>query len=568
MTRVTLGVTLGIVAFTALAARQSDAQIPVDTDTVGAPFFPNRSSVENGWLSRFNLDREPQGGRSRGMGGTGMATPGGADAHVYNPAAILGMNSLEVGAEFKLYSGNGSALKFPETLQITPTDELEASNYRVNPRGASSYNSLNIGLPVTLIGKLAAFALSYRRVALTGYGDESRVSLQGSLTSNAEAIYGEEDLPRHGMDAFTFTIARKVAEPVNIGLNFNWQGGTLKRGTETGISILGNVFASGSSSFEQDVSGFNFDAGTSLHFGQLKIGGAVYLGHDLRFRNGSERITTLPAAPNFDSRLLVLGQPLDHDLSVPTMFSGGVAYDVSDRLSVAADFHYRPWGHSWITRTRVEPFVGFADPADPTTYFMTLIPATDTANWNALADAGLIENPDLKEETFWSGLPNTHSLRGGVEYFFKKTPDFDFPVRAGLRLENMPQRNIEIPSVDPRATGEAAYTGAIQLYYESLQADPGCQSAGCNTYRDFLKHIAEFNYLQFLSDDPVGTTTISLGAGVRISEFSADLTLERTDFKVARFFLSNFDPLLNPVPSTTFESQSILNIVFSTKMRF
>jgi hypothetical protein len=566
MPRILIGlVLLGLPGF---MATRSEAQAVVTTDTVGAPLFPDRTAAENGWLSRFNLDREPLGGRSRAMGGTGMAMPGDAEAHVYNPAAILGMSAIQVAAEFKLYSGHGSALSFPAQLQVTATDYLDASDYRVKPRGASSYNALSFGVPVTLVGNRGAFALTYRRVALTGYGDESRVQLQGALTSNAQATYGEEDLPRNGMDAVTFSAARAIIPQADLGVNFNWEGGTLKRSTSTSIAVLGNVFGSGSSSFTQDVSAFSFDAGTMLHFGSLQLGGSLYLGHDLHFRQGEERITTIPAAPTFDHRLLVIGHPLDHDLGVPTMFSVGSSYRLNPRITFAADFLYRPWGHSWITRTRVEPFIGFADPADPSTYFFTLIPATDTERWNALANAGLISDPSIKEETFWSGLPNTHSLRVGGEYYVKKSAKFDFPVRLGLRLENMPQRNLVIPSVDPSATGDKAYTGAVALYYQSLQTDPGCASGACQAQRDYLKRMAEFNYLNFLGDHPVGTTTITTGFGVRISEWSADLTLERTSFKVERFFLSNFDPLLNPSSSTTFESQTLLNIVFSTTMRF
>jgi len=566
MSRILAG--LFFVGLLGLFSSYCDAQTNVEVDTVSAPLFPDRTAAENGWLSRFNLDREPLGGRSRAMGGTGVAVPGGAESHVYNPAAILGLNSLEVGSEFKIYSGHGSALAFPDQLQVTATDYLDASDYRVKPRGASSYNSLSLGVPVSLFGKQAAFALTYRRVALTGYGDESRVQLQGALTSNAQAIYGEEDLPRQGMDAVSFTVARSIIPQADLGINLNWEGGTLKRNTSTSVAVLGNVFASGSASFEQNVSAFSIDGGTTMHFGPLRVGGSVYLGHDLHFRNGEERITTIPAAPTFDHRLLILGRPLDQDLSVPTMFSVGTSYDLNHRVTLAADFLYRPWGHSWITRTRVEPFVGFLDPADPTTYFFALIPATDTERWNQLAAAGQISEPEIKEDSFWSGLPNTHSIRIGGEYFVKKSAKFEFPVRAGVRLENMPQRNLYIPSVDPSATGDKAYTGAIQLFYQSLQTDPGCQTGQCQAQKDYLKRMAEFNYLNFLSDQPVGTTTITMGFGVRISEWSADLTLERTDFKVQRFFLSNFDPLLNPTPALTFESQSILNLVFSAHMRF
>jgi hypothetical protein len=284
-----------------VVATRSDAQAPpVTTDTVSAPIFPDRTSAENGWLSRFNLDREPLGGRSRAMGGTGQAVRGGAESHVYNPAAILGLSAFEVGAEFKVYSGHGSALSFPAQLQVTDTDFLDASEYRVKPRGASSYEALTLGVPVTLFGSRAAFALTYRRVALTGYGDESRVQLQGSLTSNAQATYGEEDLPKHGMDAVTFSMARSIIPQADLGVNFNWEGGTLKRSTSASVAVLGNVFAGGSASFEQSVSAFSIDGGTMLHFGPLRLGGSVYLGHDMHFRQGEERNSTIPEAPTFD----------------------------------------------------------------------------------------------------------------------------------------------------------------------------------------------------------------------------------------------------------------------------
>jgi hypothetical protein len=68
--------------------------------------------------------------------------------------------------------------------------------------------------------------------------------------------------------------------------------------------------------------------------------------------------------------------------------------------------------------------------------------------------------------------------------------------------------------------------------------------------------------------DPVKASTITLGIGVRVSEWSADFTIERTGFKYDRFFLSPFDPLLNPILPVARENRSFLNLTFSTTMRF
>jgi hypothetical protein len=66
----------------------------------------------------------------------------------------------------------------------------------------------------------------------------------------------------------------------------------------------------------------------------------------------------------------------------------------------------------------------------------------------------------------------------------------------------------------------------------------------------------------------VKTHTFTFGLGVRIQNFSADLGVERISYDTDRFFLQDFDPILNPLPALVQEKRSLMNLTFATRMRF
>jgi hypothetical protein len=546
-----LGTLLGLVLAAAAAA-----QTTVVTDTLRSGDVPERSSWEQRYLSQFNMDREPQGGREIAMGGTGIASAGGPESYVLNPASILGVLRPQLTAEAKILAGGAKGTSVPSRLDLGGGNFLDASNYRIHARQGFTYHNLSLGVPVVMLGSRGALGLSYHRMDLTGRQDETRVELQGAITNQQQATFGSGDLPDQGMDAITVTAARKITPFADLGVNLNWMSGELRRKRDIGVSVLGFELYGGSLDFRQNVSGFNVDAGTRFEFGPLSLGGTVLLSHDLKFTGAKAEIRPLPDPTAPTERTLILSNPVDHTLSVPTMIGLGGSYKLSDRATLAADYWIRPWNKSTITRTRLEPFVGFADPADSSTYGFVLIPADNDSLWNLYSP--YIDNPQNREESFNAGLWNTNSIRVGAEYFMAKREGFEMPVRVGFRKERRTVTGISLADLDL-----AGYQQLINDYWHAVLDD----APNKGDLEAKLKKAAESGPSVF-QGAPVSAKTLSLGIGFRIEEFGLDLTYERTSYNLDTYFLQDFDPILNPQPALVSEHRSLTNIVLSTSMRF
>jgi hypothetical protein len=546
-----LGSVLGI-----LLAATAGAQTPVTTDTLTSGEFPERSAWEQRYLSQFNMDREPQGGREIAMGGTGIASAGGPESYVLNPAAILGVLRPQLTAEAKILAGGAKGINVPSRLDLGQGNFLDASNYRIHARQGFTYHNLSLGIPVVMLGNRGALGLSYHRVALTGRQEETRVELEGSITNQQAATFGLGDLPDQGMDAITVTAARKITSFADLGVNLNWMSGTLERSKQIGVSVLGFELYGGSLNFSQDVSGFNVDAGTRLEFGPLSLGGTLLMSHDLKFTGAKAVIRPLPDPTDPGKRTLIDSNPVDNTLSVPTMVGLGGAYRVGDRLTLAADYWLRPWNKATISRTRLEPIVGFADPADSSTYGFVLIPADNDSLWNLYSPS--IDNPQNKTDTFNAGLWNTNSIRLGAEYFLVKREDLQIPVRVGFRKERRTVTGVALSD-----TLIAHYQKLINDYWHAVLDDSPNKTALENE----LKRAAESGPSVF-QGDPVSAKTISLGIGFQIQEWEVDLSWERTSYDVQTYFLQDFDPVLNPQPAVVAEHRSLTNLVLSASMRF
>jgi hypothetical protein len=570
---------LALISLVAIAPA-AFAQGTVTVDTLTSAEFPERTSWENGFLSRFAMDRVPLGGRATGMGGAGLAILSGPEYQALNPAAILGVRRPELEAEGKIFSGSAGSVRVPDELDLGGGQSLRANNYRTQPRQSFSHNSLSFGLPVMLLGNRGVLAATYRRVASTGSADETRVELRGPLTNEADATYGFGDLPEDGMDAVTVGVAREITDFFDLGLGLNWQSGTLVRDTDIGVAVFGFEILNAFSEFSQDVSSFNVDLGGRLEIGRFDFGGAVYLGHDLDFTNANVRIKPVPDPQNPSVEFLVLSQPLDHSISVPLMYGLGAAVEPVERLTVAADFYARPWTKAEITRDDQVPVIGFLDPfigdsdttispGDPGSYFFQLNTPEDP------------EGNKLKE-TFSAGLDNTHSFRVGLEYLLVQDEGFTLPIRFGFRTENFTMNNIVIPDfqglehlvIDP-VTGDTTgvtrsvdYLELIEDYFEALkEAAMGNQSPYLAEIEGQLESIAERNHMDF-QGEPISTTAFTFGVGVTIDNFGADLTFERVSYDTDRFFLQDFDPLLNPIPAMVEERRNLINVSFATRMQF
>lgn len=541
LVRALLCVSLVTVASTAAA------QVAVTVDTVQVP---ERSSYEDGYLSRFSMDRTVPGARARAMGGAGLALLGGAESQGLNAAAILGITSPQLESEVKVTSGGASVRYVPTLLQLGENQTLTARNYRIRPREDLEYSSLALGIPVVMLGNRGALALTYRRSADSGAQDETRVELRGPITNQADATFGLGDIPTEGMDAISVAAARRITDWFDVGVNVNWQSGMIKRKKDVGVAVFGFEILSSSTDFQQEVSGSNIDLGgrleiplrdlIGLNMGPLTLAGTMYLSHDLKFQGARATVRPLPDPQDPGQQTLIRSRPLDHTLSVPTLYGFGAGLEVNDRLTLAADLWLRPWDKATITRARIDPVVGFADPADSSTYYFQL-PTV----------AG-------ETETFGAGLWNTNSIRVGAEYKLSHSENFDLPFRVGFRSERLTRMNVAIPDT------YASYVELRNQYWRALRDG---QTEDAARYQGELERVAEFNTLLF-QGQAVKAKTITFGFGVRIENFSADLSVERVSYDTDRFFLQDFDPLLNPLPSVVQEKRSLMNLSFATRMRF
>jgi hypothetical protein len=536
-------------------ASPARAQLPIDSQSLFG-----RSAWENGDLSLFRLNRMPTGARSIGMGMTGLAIDGGPSYRQLNPTAALGALRPTLVAESKFIAGSATPQSYPEFLDFGGIlGELESSDYRVSYKFDYDYDDLSFATPITLFGNRGALAASYSRSARTGRETETRVELQGQITQQAEATWGTGDVPDQGMDVLSFGVAREIASFMSLGANFNWYSGELKRSVTQGVSIFGTQLSAGGQIYQQDVSGFNVDLGTQFDFGNLGLGGVVYLGHDLKFEAGKAQNSPLPP-PGQTVPINYDFVPLDMTLNVPTMFGGGASYQFGERLLAAADFWYRPWSKSNITRQSLDVGLGFTDSSDPTSYVYALFPV------------------EGQEETFTANFENLNSFSVGVEWLAVHKPTLDVPLRIGFSRGKIAQNNVEIPNelwdqyddwwmqVDPEdTTGLDGYSDLVGALYVALTTAAG--DSITQSLANTLAVIDEYNLALFRGSAP-DMNTLTLGAGVRIKNFTADLGLAFNSFTWTRFYLQSFDPTLWPVTAVATEKRSVTDIVLSIGMVF
>jgi hypothetical protein len=232
------------------------------------------------------------------------------------------------------------------------------------------------------------------------------------------------------------------------------------------------------------------------------------------------------------------------------MFGFGSAFEVNDRLTLAADYMIRPWSKAEITRAKMDYTIGFADPADSSSFFYGL---------------GV---SDTDEETFSARIEDTNSLRLGLEYRMIQRQDWSMPVRLGFRKEKLTLSNTEIPDIYTNPVGLVN-----ELYHLNLIPADQRTSEEQARYEEIdgaLREVLEFNNLIFRGK-AADATVISFGLGFEMGTFGAELAVERKAYDIDNFFLSGFNPdprygSLTPLLSK--ESRSIMAISLSTRWRF
>lgn len=506
------------------------------------------SSVEEGYLSFLNLNRDSLGPRSSAMGGTGITGTGGVESLALNPASLVDVVRWELASEWSVISGSGQVFSFPSRLDLGEDQALETSDYRVSPGFRSGYRGLTLGVPLVLLGNRGALGVSYRRMSPGFTGDETRFSAVGPITNDIPAIIGVDQSPEGGHDAITVAVAREMATFLDLGMNLNFQSGEISRDLKIGASVFGQRVTSSESSFSQDIEGMNLDVGGRLHLGSLTLGGSVFLGHDLTFRES--KITSRPLADiqNPENTNFVIETVVpEHTQSIPTILGVGASYRLGSRLTVNADLWHRPWSKSEITREAQDPLWFFVpDAVDSTQYQFIFAGAT----------------PQDGDESFSARLEDDTSIRFGLEFLLTKSERSSTPVRLGFRKEKLTRTNVAIPD---------EFSNYVQLVddvyrYTVLGVTPP-EGVDPAALVDDLNEILEFKEFVFRGS-PIEATTFSFGLGFHLDNLAIDLGLERTQYDLDRFFFQPFNSQTNPFASITREDRSITQFTVATRMTF
>ncbi len=520
-----------VAAFLAVAALAPAvrAQTSVGTDTLSVQ---GRSPFEEGYLSRFSLDRMPMGTRISAMGGAGLAMRGGPEYLSLNPAGLMGLERPQMTSSAVFHTGGTTVNAYPELMDVGASKLLQTSDYRSTPTSSVNYNNVTFGSPLVILGNRGALALSYRRVARTGEGSETRAGVSGPFPITDVVNFGRGDKVSDGLDAFSLGVARALTDWFDLGVNLNFETGTLRYDRTNGFRTF-NFLLNGGYNYDQDVSGLGIDLGGLADFGRFRLGGAAYLGHDLTFGSTTVRVRPIPIDVVSDRVLAEVRLPKS-TLSVPTQIGLGAAMDVSSRLTVAADYWIRPWSKAEITRDALTADVGFSDPSDSSTFYTRLVPAGGKTTLNA-------------------GYEDANGLRLGLEFMLHRSDRVQVPLQLGFRTEKLPLTDYVVPG------SYNDYRGMVRRFFH------GSEAAG-----DSIRAVVRAYDLIFRGD-AVSAGVLSFGLGMTIDAFSLSASVERKSYDVDTSFLDGFnpDPRFNALsPAAVSETRRITTFYLTSRMRF
>ena len=503
------------------------------------------SSLEEGRLLFFGLNRTISSTRARAMGGAGVSIRGSNDMYSLNPANVLGATRPELISHGTVLNGSSTVNGAPSTL-LTGTgkdDMLEVSQYRVTSSIDFDYADLSFGLPITLFGGRGSVGLAYQRHRLSAQRNEVRFQATGRAVGDQAAIVGVSNKPDGGYDAFTGTIAREMFSWMDLGVNFNFQTGTLRHETSSGISAEFPV-AKGSSDWEQDFDAFNVDLGTRLALGKLSLGGVVYLGHDLEYKDSEMVSFPFPdlEAP-FPTTVRFERQILGHTQSVPTTLGFGGSYTWK-RFTVTGDMTVTPWSESKITRKKVTADWFHSIPEDSTKFNYVLNTHGDST------------------ETFSAKLDDSSSLRLGLEFIAYNSENIQVPLWVGYRKETLTTPNVQIPE---------QFKNFEQLILDNWKYNVDGQTPpeGVDPAQIEADLVAALESNQFLFNTPGSdASTLTFGAGITIGQVTFDMAVDHTTWDATRFYFEPFDARLQRASEMTSESLSSTTVTVGAKMTF
>ncbi len=489
-----------------------------------------------------SFDRPTYGARALGMGGAGLALSGQSSSGFMNPASLGFLTRPVLGSESRYRSGGASAERFPAGLMAGGLGVLPISNYRPGITSSYGYADLALGTPILFLGRRAGLGFGYRRLIDFRGGEESRYTLQSPF---GPAEFGQGSAFNGGVDALTPTFAINVSPRISVGASLNFIGGTLTENGNQGVATFGQVVARGAYYFQQDTFGTSTDLGVQYRVSdRLSLGGVIQPGYDLEFKNGEESYQGLPD-PTSQMQVLLIQERdiIDHSLSVPTQFGAGMAYTLFDsRGTLAVDYWNRAWSKARIKQEDYNTTLLFADSTNLISYVPVITP-----------NGNFVEN-DPK-------LSDTHHFRFGFEYMLvghQNESGIKLPIRFGFRREPLTFRN----TVDS--------LGYNQLRQEIILA--AIAGSGTEQGKAEVTRLVDRLYHEgagLLAGDEVNSTVLTVGTGIQVGAFQADLAFSRQSYTVDRVFQGAFaDFVRDPGVLMVREKRGLNRFSFSTSLRF
>lgn len=341
------------------------------------------------------------GARALGMGGAFIAIADDATAASWNPGGLIQLERPEISVV---------AAYFDRSINTTFTDIPEASGK--HSISETRLNYVSISYPFQSFNRNMTISLNYQN--LYDFTNKWNFPIHQSA-GNYIAIQNVDTAQTGSLSAFGLAYAIEIIQNLSLGITFNfWEKGLFHKnrweqttnrnssGSFLGYQTIGESYSKDTYDFR----GFNINLGVFWNISSKWTLGAViktpftadlshdrYLYETLRFPQNSAADVEIEDSFSGDEKL-----------KMPMSYGLGVAYRMSDYLTVSADIYRTEWGdfiHEDVNGNQTSPITG-------------------TPENQADIDA-------------------THQVRLGAEYLFIK-PRYTIPLRGGVFYDPAPAK--------------------------------------------------------------------------------------------------------------------------------
>jgi long-subunit fatty acid transport protein len=356
-------------------------------------------------LEQINIPSSPNpvgsGARALGMGGAFIAVADDATAASWNPGGLIQLERPEISVV---------ANYFDRSTDYTFTDIPGASgDHSVSE---TRLNYFSISYPFQSFNRNMTISLNYQN--LYDFTNKWNFPIHQSA-DNLIIAQNVDAIQKGSLSAFGFAYCIEVIQNLSMGITFNfWEDGfshenqweqTASRkisGSFIGYQITGEAFSKDT----YDFSGFNINLGLLWNITGKWTVGAVFktpftadLTHE-RYFHESLQFPQNPGADIEEEDSFTGNEKLE----MPMSYGIGVAYRMSDSLTLSADIYRTEWGdfiHEDANGNKTSPITG-------------------TPENQADIDA-------------------THQVRLGAEYLFIKS-NYAIPLRGGVFYDPAPAK--------------------------------------------------------------------------------------------------------------------------------